>query len=269
MLRRFDAPEAVQGVAVAPDSDEEAAFYAIANSSIGKYEKHSGKRIGEWKATEELPLRHLNAGIVRDGRLYCAQSNFPAWPEISSVEVFDTRSMTHVASHSFGIYEGSLTWIDWREDVQSPDGGAWWAGFAHYTERVNDNPHALSHAYTSLVKFDSNWRRLGGWVFPAEVLDRFSPHSTSGGGWGPDALLGVTGHDRPELYLLKLPQAGSTLRLVDTVRLPITGQAFCWDPSNPNVVYGIDRPKRQVVVCRVTTPSEKTKKSGEDSELRR
>jgi hypothetical protein len=33
--------------------------------------------------------------------------------------------------------------------------------------------------------------------------------------------------------------------------LPITGQGFAWDPSQPGVLFGIDRPKRQVVVIRV------------------
>ncbi|TWT98106.1 hypothetical protein Pla108_22630 [Botrimarina colliarenosi] len=255
VLRRFDAPEAVQGVAVDGHAGEGAAFYAIANGAIGKYDKRTGKRLGGWRANDDLPLRHLNAGVVRDGRLYCAHSNFPQWPETSSVEVFDTATLRHIDSHSFGIDEGSLTWIDWRDDASEPDGGAWWAGFAHYSQHVNDNPRALPTPYTSLVKLDSRWRRLAGWVFPPEVLNRFAPHSSSGGGWGPGGLLSATGHDRPELYLLALPRCGSTLRLVETVALPIQGQAIAWDRSDEGVVYGIDRSKRQVIACRVTTPT--------------
>lgn len=259
LLLRFDAPEAVQGVAV-----DDAAVYAIANSAIGKYDKRTGKRLDGWQADDATPLRHLNAGVVRDGRLYCAHSNFPQWPETSSVEVFDTQTLQHVDTRSFGIYEGSLTWVDWRDDKDEEEGGAWWACFAHYSERVNDNPRALPHTYTSLVKFDRRWRRLGGWVFPPEVLDRFAPHSSSGGGWvpgvggAPGGLLSATGHDRPEVYLLALPRSGATLRLVETASVPITGQAIAWDRSEPGVLYGIDRPRQQVVVARVPLPEPRT-----------
>ena len=171
---------------------------------------------------------------MRDGLLYCANSNFPEFPEASSVEIFDTRTMTHVASHSFGIYEGSLTWVDWHD-------GAWWAVFAHYSKPVNANPFARPHNYTSLVKFDEQWRRLAGWVFPREVLGRFAPHSCSGGGWGPDGMLYCTGHDRDATYCLKLPRAGSTLVLAETISLNVTGQGIAWDTSQPSTIYGINR----------------------------
>ena len=57
-------------------------------------------------------------------------------------------------------------------------------------------------AYTQLVKFDDQWRRLESWSFPAAVVERFKPMSSSGGAWGADGRLYVTGHDHPELYFL-------------------------------------------------------------------
>ncbi|TWT74560.1 hypothetical protein Pla123a_33840 [Posidoniimonas polymericola] len=238
-VARFAATEAVQAVAV-----DESHFYAIANSAIGKYDKRSGAPVRRWAATDELPLRHLNSGVVRDGRLYCAHSNFPKFPETSSLEVFDAATLEHVDSHSFGIYEGSLTLVD-RHD------GAWWAVFAHYSEKVNDDPLAKPHTYTSLVKFDEHWRRTAGWVFPSEVLDRFAPHSCSGGGWSPDGRLFATGHDRGELYELALPRCGSTLKLKQTLSLGITGQGIAWDRSTPGVMYGISRPTQEVTAWRL------------------
>jgi len=239
VITRWDAPEATQGVAV-----DEAHFYAIANSTIGKYDKQTGERVAIWKASKDYPLTHMNAGIVFDGKLYCSHSNYPHHPASSSVEIFDTKTLQHVGNHSFGIYEGSLTWIDQKD-------GAWWAVFAHYTRQNEDDPLARPHTYTSLVKFDKQWRRLEGWVFPDEVLDRFAPNSCSGGGWGPGGFLYGTGHDLGELYQMQLPKAGSTLRLIRTIKLEITGQAIAWDRGNPGVVYGISRPKRQVIVSRV------------------
>ncbi len=240
-MRRYDAPEATQAVAV--DANH---FYAIGNRVIAKYSKATGERSAVWTSSAELPLEHLNSGAIRAGRLYCAHSNFPRYPETSSVEIWDADTLEHVASHSFGIYEGSLTSIDWHD-------GAWWAVFAHYTEKVNDNPHAKDARWTSLVQFDRAWRRTGGWCFPPAVIARFEPHSCSGAAWGDDGQLYCTGHDRGELYELELPSAGATLRLLRTIAVPITGQGFAWDRNEPGVFYGIDRPRRQVVVA--TLPS--------------
>lgn len=237
---RYPAREAVQGVAV--DGEH---FYAIANSAIAKYDRASGGIVARWAASEDLPLKHLNAGVVRDGQLYCAHSNFPDFPPTSSIEVFDCATLQHIESHSFGIYEGSLTAIDWHN-------GKWWCVFAHYSEKVNDDPHARPHSHTSLVQFDNEWRRTAGWVFPPKVLDRLAPHSCSGAVWGSDGTLYCTGHDRPEVYRLALPRSGSTLRLVETLKVPFPGQGIAWErpatlKTRGGRIWGIIRPKAEVV----------------------
>ena len=239
-VRRYDAPEAKQAVAV--DADH---FYAISNSVIAKYDRQSGHRVAKWEASVDIPLTHLNSGLVRDGRLYCANSNYPKYPEASSLEIWDTKTMQHVDTRSFGIYEGSLTWVDWKN-------GSWWAVFAHYSNKVSDNRLAKSHRWTALVQFDENWRRTAGWVFPDEVLDRFDPHSCSGGLWGPDGVLYCTGHDLGEVYRLEIPKAGPTLRLTATFKAPITGQGIAWD-SDGKLLFGISRPKRQVISMQLNT----------------
>jgi len=235
-VRRYAAPEAGQAVAV-----DESHFFAITNSQIARYDRRTGEQTAIWSADEQRPLTHLNSGIVRDGKLYCAHSNYPEFPEASSIEVWDTN-LNHIDSHSLGVLEGSLTWIE-------PGDDGWWAVFAHYSKRVNENPHAKSNRWTTLVRFDRQWRRTGGWVFPQDVLDRFEPHSCSGGGWGPDGRLYCTGHDRAEIYQLELPAAGSTLRLVGTFRAPITGQGIAFD--NHGHLFGINRPRRQVIEARL------------------
>lgn len=235
-VHRYDVPEAGQAVAV--DDDH---FYAIANSVIAKYDRKTGERIAVWKSDKERPLRHLNSGIVRDGKLYCANSNFPQWPEASSIEVWDTKTMAHVDSHSLGICsEGSLTWIE-------PVENGWYAVFANYSKKVNDDPFAKSHKSTQLVRYDKEWRRMSGWIFPKSVLDRFAPHSCSGGGFGPDGKLYCTGHDLGEVYRLEFPKAGSTLQLTETIGAPITGQGIAF---HGNLLWGIDRKNRQVVASK-------------------
>src|SRR4051812_31682762 len=80
--RRFPAPEANQGVAV-----DARHFYAITNHALGKYDKTTGERLLSWDGGKNGPLKHLNAGVVLDGKLFCAHSNFPEMPEQSSVEI--------------------------------------------------------------------------------------------------------------------------------------------------------------------------------------
>lgn len=235
-LRRWPAPEARQGVAV-----DDRYFYAIVNSAIGKYDKVSGKRVGEWIG-DRLRIVHINSCIVMDAQLVCANSNFPQVPMASSVEIFDTESMRHVRSVPLGMAYGSLTWVE-RHD------GEWWAGFAHYDEKGGEP--GRDHRFTQVVTLDDQWRRTGGYRFPDSVLERFAPLSNSGGSWGDDGLLYVTGHDAQEIYVLRRPQQGPVLEHVATIAAPLDGQAWAWDRSEARTLYGITRADGEVVVIRV------------------
>jgi hypothetical protein len=75
--------------------------------------------------------------------------------------------------------------------------------------------------------------------------------SVSGGSWGPDGLLYVTGHDHPEVYAVRLPKAGSMLEHVETIPFAVEGQGIAWDRSQPGVLYGINRSKGEVVAARL------------------
>ena len=78
-----------------------------------------------------------------------------------------------------------------------------------------------------------------------------APMSSSGGIWGDDGLLYVTGHDRGELYALRLPEAGTTLEHVATIALATGGQAIAWDRSQPRVIWSLDRETKMVVASRI------------------
>ena len=236
-LRRFKAPEAAQGVAV----DDEF-FYAIANREIGKYRKDDGTRVAGWKGREEGPFVHLNAGVVRDGRLYAAHSNYPHVPMVSSIEMWDVQTLTHVGSQKLGETDGSLTWLDYRK-------GRWHAGFAHYAKGGGIPGRGPEH--TKVVQYEQHWKVAAEWTFPKELVKLFTPNSCSCAGYGPDGFLYATGHDAKELYVLEMPQSGSVLRWVGTVPVKFEGQGFAWDPANPDILYGISRGKREVVVVRV------------------
>lgn len=233
-LKRFPAEEAVQGVAV--DGDH---FYAISNRAIGKYRKDTGERVARWEDSPDGRIRHLNAGVVIEGRLYCAHSNFPAMPEESSVEIFDPVSMRHLGSRTFPDPPGSLTWIDRRE-------GSWYACFAHY--RKSGDP-----ANSGVVKYDAAWKPLVSWSFPPALIDRFDGYSASGGAFGSDGTLFVSGHDARELYLLELPPEGGEAHWASTLPVSAAGQAFAWDKSEAKgILYAIERSTREVIVSRVT-----------------
>lgn len=224
----FAAPEADQGVAV----DEEY-FYAIDNARIVKYHRETGARAYEWKLERPEIIRHINSCFAEAGKLVCANSNYPMKPMASSVEVFDAAGLTPLSSHSLGVRdEGSLTWVD-----RIP--GGWIAGFAHY-----DGPNGTGykdHSASSVVTFDEAWRRTGGWAFPGDVAARMAPHAASGGAIGPDGLLYVLGHDRPELYVLARPQLGPGLILVGVIEIEAEGQAFSWAPGGERQIFAIDR----------------------------
>ena len=235
-IRRFPAPEAHQAVSV----DAEA-FYAIDNTGIVRYDKHTGKRLAAWTCERGHPLIHLNSGVVRDGVLYCAHSNYPEQPMVSSVEMWDARSLRHSGSFSFGISSGSATWVDFLGDHR-------YVNFAHYSNRAaepNRDPR-----WTTLVQYDRQWQRLQSWIYPAEVVSRLGQYSISGGVFAGGRLL-CTGHDNPELYVLKFPEGGSTLELEEIVATPNHGQGIALDPAEPDTLYAIDRATSQVIVLRL------------------
>ncbi|KPK54783.1 MAG: hypothetical protein AMS22_05360 [Thiotrichales bacterium SG8_50] len=236
-VRRFVAPEAQQGVAV--DAEY---VYVVGTRRIGKYDKQTAECTARWEGTEDGPIIHLDSGVVVDGKLYCAHSNYPKLPMTSSVEIWDTGTLEHVGRHDFGVQYGSCTWFD-RHD------GYWWAVFAQYDRWKHATGKGTES--TTLVKFDGRRKELKRWVFPKEVVERIIPMSNSGGSWGPDGYLYCTGHDRSEVYVTKIPDRGSVLELVETMPLPVLGQGIAWDRSRPGFIYGIRRKSSQVVVSRL------------------
>ncbi len=228
-VNRFKAQNATQAVAV--DSQY---VYSISNSRIEKHLKATGELIHYW----EGPLLHLNSGIILDGKLYCAHTNFPQTPMASSVEIFDPVTMEHIGSHSFGIYIGSCTWLDWYED-------SWYVMFVHYDEKGKERD--LDAAYTTLVQFDKEWRRTGAWTVPKRLVDHLRPMSISGGIMDNGGIIYASPHHFNELYILKLPQIGFELEWAGTLAVPFLGQGIAWDRSEKGVIYGIHRRNREVI----------------------
>lgn len=235
-LSRLPAPEANQGVAV------DAGFiYAVDNSEIAKYDRVTGAKVAAWTG-DPATFPHLNSCAVIGAELVCASSNYPALPMQGSVEVFDPQRMVHLRSVALTPQPGSLTWVDRRE-------GAWWAGFANYDGRGGEP--GRDHRFTTLLKFDDRWRVAGVWTFPDTVLARLKPKSASGGTWGADGRLYVTGHDLPEVYVLELPRVGTVLKHVATIPVAFEGQAIAFDRGADRVLFGISREKREVVAMKL------------------
>jgi len=241
-LRRFRAAEARQGVAV-----DQSFFYAIANHAIGKYRKDTGARVAGWEGPEGGPIIHLNAGIVREGRLLGVHSNYPGVPMLSSLEIFDTATLRHVGTHSFGRMDGSFAWLDRRN-------GRWIACFVHYGNRSAEPER--DPAWTQILELDDEWRRTAGWALPPDLIKRFGGRgfSASGGAFGPGGFLYVTGHDNTEMYVLDFPAAGSVMRWVATFPIPAEGQAFSFDPEQPDLLYTVLKRTNEVIVGRVRHP---------------
>jgi hypothetical protein len=229
-IAEFPAPEAGQGVAV-----DAGHFYAIDNTTIAKYDKTTGALVKRWVQEKGGPLVHLDGAMVRDGKIYAAHSNYPQWPMTSSLEIWDAATLEHVGSHSFGINWGSLTWVDFRD-------GFWWMVFANYDQPYGPNRTPYGNKLnTQLIKFTADFRMVEAWTLPRSILDKFGVMSNSGGSWGPDGSLYLTGHDLGELYRMRLPAAGSVLELVATLPMRVRGQGIAWDRSDPGVIYGVVR----------------------------
>jgi outer membrane protein assembly factor BamB len=230
-IKSFSVPEAHQAVAVDLRS-----FYAISNRTIARYAKETTeskpKAIVRWTAPAESPVKHLNSGIVLNGRLYCANSNWPKKPLRNTVEVFEAATLQHLERKEFPETEGAINWIDRHR-------GGWWIVFAFYGK--------ADVRKTRLVRYNDDWQNTGVWTFPESVIQRFLPNSNSGGAFGPQGRLFVTGHDHGELYVLAVGQKPGELIHEATIKAPIAGQGIAWDNGKPPTLYGIVRRSHEVV----------------------
>ena len=232
-VRRFPAPEASQAVTV-----DDRFFYAIGSAVIAKYDKATGNRIAAWQPGAGQHVAHLNSGIIVDGVLYCAHSNYPETPMVSSIEVFDPARMSHVKSVALPDTFGSATWVDRAGDK-------WWVAFAHYAGKgglPGRGPEA-----TRLVRFSDAWRVEESFGFPPPVVERWGTMSSSGGVIVSPGVFLTTGHDAPEIYVVEVPPRGSTLRLRAIVPIESKGQGIAIDRTT-GAIYSIQRSTREVLV---------------------
>lgn len=238
-LARWHIMEANQGVAV--DAEH---FYGIGNHALVKHRKDTGERVAQWFGPRGGAIIHFNSGWVDGNRLVLSHSNFSQLPMASSVETYDTRTLQPVATHSIGIRLGSLTWAVRHQ-------GFWWACFANYND--SGTTPGFDQRWTHVVKLDDNWQELQSWLFPPQVIATWGASACSGGDWGDDGLLYVTGHDAPELHVLRLPRQGVTLEYVTTIDVPFEGQSWAWDRSarGERIIYGISRARQEVIVARI------------------
>lgn len=231
--RRFAAEEAIQGVAVDKD-----AFYAVNNYAIGKYDKRTGKKLAEWKGSKGGPIIHLDSGLIHNGKLYCAHSNFPGIPMISSIEVWDAKTLKHIESHALGFLPGSATWIDWHDN-------SWWIAFANYTTGDGAVP-GRGNEFSYLARYDKEWRQIAAYTYPKEMVAMWDGMSNSGGFFLPDGTLLLSPHHLPELYIAKLPEYGPVLQMIRTVPVETEGQGVALDPDG-KTIWAIQRRTREVL----------------------
>lgn len=234
-LSSFDAPAARQAVAV---SDRY--IFAIDNITIEQYDINTGEKRITWK-DDSGQLKHLNSGLVWNNKLYCAHSNFPETPMASSIEVFDPATLEPIESYSLGINIGSATWIDRYE-------GHWYIAFAHYS--ANGQEPGKDNRWTQLVKFTDDWQRVGGWIFPKAIFEKFGKMSNSGGYITDEGDIIITGHDHKELYHLRFPKMGYALQWVDTWPAPFEGQGIAVDLEDKAIIYGISRSQKKIIKAR-------------------
>ncbi len=238
-LKRWHIMEANQGVAV--DAEH---FYGIGNHALVKHRKDTGERAAEWFGPRNGAIIHLNSGWLDGDRLVLSHSNFSQLPMASSLEIYDARTLQPLKSHALGLRLGSLTWAVRRD-------GFWWACFANYND--GGTTPGFDQRWTHVAKFNDDWQELQAWLFPPQVIATWGDSACSGGDWGDDGLLYVTGHDLPELHVLRIPKQGVTLEYVTTIDVPFEGQSWAWDRSavGERVIYGISRARQEVIAARI------------------
>lgn len=238
-VQRYKTTWATQAVAV--DAKH---FYAIENQHITKYNMQ-GDSLTTWYEADKDLIRHFNSGVVVKGKLYCAHSNFPKYPMASSIEVFDTKTMEHVETISFGIDVGSCVWV-------VPGKKCWYVFFAHYDKSAEKTKWLPDNAnQAQLVQYDLNWQKMNAWILPDALIDELRPNSVSGAVLIDDTFY-CTGHDYDHTYcyLVKLPPYGTRLQWVGTIESPFPGQGVAVDPDGN--IWGIDRKKREVIKATFT-----------------
>ncbi len=210
--------KASQGVAV-----DKKHFYAISNTKIIKHDKQTGQKITSWAANSQegtqAHFHHINSGTVIDGKLYAAHSRFPIAPNDNSVEIFgiDGEIIKHESTIRMPKEHGSLTWIDKKSD------NSWWMCYAVYG--------MLNQRKTKLVKYryeKGAFIEQQSWFFPQEVVEKWGLMSCSGGSWGNDGKLYVTGHDNGEVLVIAMDSDHLRYVRSEAVR-GISGQAIAWD----------------------------------------
>lgn len=228
--QQFAIPEARQGIAV--DKDH---FYAVDNRAIAKYRKNSGELINIWRDSSGF-LSHLNSAAAIDGKLYAAHSNLPHRPSTNTIEIWDTKTMKHIQSKRLkNSGTGYFNWLDFHH-------GLWWGTMADYSESCTiRKPASGCTNNTTLLALDRSWNVLRRWTFPEKLREEFGGMSNSGGSWGPDGMLYLSGHDLPKIYQIKIPDADYELEWVGTHYLEIRGQGIAWDRHQKNVLFGIYR----------------------------
>ena len=235
-IKRIPAADAEQGVA-----SDGRYLYAISNHAIARIDPATGRQVNRWDG-DETQFPHINSCIADQKLLVCAASNFPGVPMTSMIERFEAKTLRHISTQQLGHGYGSLTWV-------TPHDGGWYACFANYDGKGGEP--GRDHRYTTLVRYDRDWQEVAQWHFPAEALERMAPKSASGGVWGDDGLLYVTGHDRPELYAFRVPDGGGVLQLVATIAIPTGGQAIDWDRGTPRILWSIERKTQQLVASKI------------------
>ena len=173
------------------------------------------------KVAAQKHFKHLNSGMVFEGRLYCAHSRFPIAKNDCSVEIFDVagEGVKHVETMTMPAKYGSLTWIDRRDD------GTWWMCYAVYGKKNNSETRLIQYGY-------EGWQvhRAGQlYSFPAEVVAKWGSMSCSGGSWGPDGLLYTTGHDHAQAHVLHVDAKGRLNYLRTEKNMGFYGQGIAWD----------------------------------------
>ena len=217
--RVYKVKEVKKGVAI-----DDRYFYTISDSHIEKYGRKTGKKI----LSKKLPFKHLNGGTFVNGDLVVI-NNPPRNPEHNAIVWIDPKTLGLIDIMPLPQVKGSLTWIDWAWDK-------WWLCDAHGKN-------------TAIYCFNDDWTLEGYWKLPKEVIKNTKPRSLSGGAWFGEYLC-VSGHDKPELYILELAYDKLQATLLKTIPICFDGNGFAFERGKDNTyAWGARGDHHTIVRC--------------------
>jgi hypothetical protein len=215
-IYRFSAPGAINGIAYYSNF-----LYVLGSQEIILYKTDGTK----------VKTVSTNRGYLQNIMIFNKEIYITSTPEDkNNIEVFDLN-LNHNRTISV-LVGGDLLWIINFED-------RWYGLIAYYGK---------DQKQTRFVRFDKDWSIDQKWELPEDVLVSMYPGSCQCGRFIPNGDLYVTGDEKGKVYVLRF--LFGTLKHINTIEIPITGNGIDILTEGGLTIYGINNIKGEIIAVK-------------------